>query len=423
MRQRSTLLFMAALIAILFPVRGFGQLSEERTTIQLGLPKTGNDCQGGQGYGDGSYESGYKFNSFAVSTGSYVMAFDLPANTSAVTAVCVCWLRQASVLDPTTSIAFAVNVWDDNGPAGAPGTLLGQGVGNAQAVSFAPGFFRTEMNVPVSGGRVWIGPQWSPGSAGLFYLCSDENGPSVQPAFRSETTAAPNQNLLTVFPNYKALGIRVEFAQTAGPSAPTDLSATAISASQIGLAWQDNASNEDSFRIEQLVGGGFQEVGTVGANTTSVGITGLAPATSYSFRVRASNAAGNSEYTNTASAITQGAPPPPPTGAWLTTSQLSGFQFKVRINGTSLGSQVADCVPETLCVAGSIPTRAELFLRIIGPRPNGFLWAQVIRFTTSRLEVWVQRTSGGVIQYYDLPSVSQDSEVLSGLVDKEAFQP
>jgi len=88
-----------------------------------------------------------------------------------------------------------------------------------------------------------------------------------------------------------------------------------------------------------------------------------------------------------------------------------------------LGTQVADCVPETLCVAGAIPTRSELFLRIIGPRPNGFLWAQVIRFTTSRLETWVQRTSGGPIRYYDLPSVPQDSAVLSGLVDKEAFQP
>lgn len=115
--------------------------------------------------------------------------------------------------------------------------------------------------------------------------------------------------------------------------------------------------------------------------------------------------------------------PPPPAGPWLTTSQLPGYQFKVRINGSALGTQVADCVPETLCVAGAIPTRAELFLRIIGPRPNGFLWDQVIRFTTSRLEVWVQRLSSGQINYYDLPAVPTDSTELPGLVDREAFTP
>lgn len=115
--------------------------------------------------------------------------------------------------------------------------------------------------------------------------------------------------------------------------------------------------------------------------------------------------------------------PAPPAGPWLQTSQLPGYQFKVRINGSAAGTQVADCVPETLCVAGAIPTRAELFLRIIGPRPNGFLWAQAVRFTTSRLEVWVQRLSTGETNYYDMPAVPQDSAELPGLVDKEAFQP
>jgi hypothetical protein len=196
------------------------------------------------------------------------------------------------------------------------------------------------------------------------------------------------------------------------------------SANQVTLTWQDNSANEDAFHVEQLIGGIFQEVGTTGANVTSAAIGNLAPSTSYSFRVRAFNASGASAYSNTATATTQAtSAPPPPAGTWLTNAQLPGFQFKVRINGAALGAQVADCVPETLCVAGAIPTRAELFLRIIGPRPNGFLWAQVIRFTTSRLEVWAQRTSGGPIRYYDLPSVPLDSAVLSGLVDKEAFTP
>lgn len=116
-------------------------------------------------------------------------------------------------------------------------------------------------------------------------------------------------------------------------------------------------------------------------------------------------------------------PPDPPAGSWLGTPQLPGYQFKVRINGAALGTQVASCVPQTLCVAGALPQRTELFLRIIGPRPNGFLWSQVVRFTTSRLEVWAQRISGGAIRYYDLPAVPADSDALPGLVDKTAFAP
>ncbi len=115
--------------------------------------------------------------------------------------------------------------------------------------------------------------------------------------------------------------------------------------------------------------------------------------------------------------------PEPPAGAWLTTTALPGFQFKSRIDNTRIATKVNDCVPETLCLAGAISTRTEAFVRIIGPRPNGFLWPQVIRFTTSRVEVWIQKTAGGPINYYDLAAVPQNSDVLNGLVDRQGFLP
>jgi hypothetical protein len=95
------------------------------------------------------------------------------------------------------------------------------------------------------------------------------------------------------------------------PAAPSGLSATAISSSQINLAWTDNASNEDGFKIERCQGAGcssFAEIGTVGANVTTFPSTGLTASTSYSYRVRAYNAGGNSAYSNTASATTLGGP-------------------------------------------------------------------------------------------------------------------
>ena len=115
--------------------------------------------------------------------------------------------------------------------------------------------------------------------------------------------------------------------------------------------------------------------------------------------------------------------PDPPVGPWLTTTALPGYQFKSQIAGNRAATLVADCVPETLCLAGAIPTRSEVFVRIIGPRGNGFLWPEVVRFTVAQVELWVQKTPAGPINYYKLAGVSQDSDVLNGLVDREGFLP
>src|SRR5205823_11778826 len=76
------------------------------------------------------------------------------------------------------------------------------------------------------------------------------------------------------------------------PAAPTALTAQAASTSAINLSWQDNSTNEDSFHVQQLVNGAYQEVQILGPNVTSVQIGGLAAATPYSFRVIAANAVG-----------------------------------------------------------------------------------------------------------------------------------
>ncbi len=82
------------------------------------------------------------------------------------------------------------------------------------------------------------------------------------------------------------------------------MSAAPASSSQIDLAWTDNSTNEDGFRIERKTTGSFTEIATVGPNTTSFNDTGLSASTSYTYRVRAYNTAGNSGYSNEASATT-----------------------------------------------------------------------------------------------------------------------
>ena len=91
------------------------------------------------------------------------------------------------------------------------------------------------------------------------------------------------------------------------PNPPINLSATAVSSSQIGLGWTDNSGNELGFKIERSEtggGGGYTEIDTVGAGVETYPDTGLNPDTTYYYRVRAYNAAGNSAYSNEASAHT-----------------------------------------------------------------------------------------------------------------------
>ena len=85
------------------------------------------------------------------------------------------------------------------------------------------------------------------------------------------------------------------------PAAPTNLTGTAVSTSQINLSWRDNSNNEQGFRIERCTGNNctnFVQIAQVGANVTAFSNTGLARNTRYRYRVRAFNAGGNSAYSN-----------------------------------------------------------------------------------------------------------------------------
>jgi hypothetical protein len=90
------------------------------------------------------------------------------------------------------------------------------------------------------------------------------------------------------------------------PAAPSNLSATAVSKTQIDLDWTDNADNETGFKIERSknVNTNFSEIATVGADVTSFSDTTAKKNTTYFYRVRATNADGDSAYSNEASART-----------------------------------------------------------------------------------------------------------------------
>ncbi|HEV7301788.1 MAG TPA: fibronectin type III domain-containing protein [Tepidisphaeraceae bacterium] len=80
------------------------------------------------------------------------------------------------------------------------------------------------------------------------------------------------------------------------PAAPTDLSATATSPTQVDLAWTDNAGDEGGYRVERSTDGGATFTALAGmplaVNATIYSDTTVAAGTPYRYRVIATGAAG-----------------------------------------------------------------------------------------------------------------------------------
>ena len=102
----------------------------------------------------------------------------------------------------------------------------------------------------------------------------------------------------------------------APPDAPTGLLVGTPTVSSLTLSWTDNSDSETGFQIERSLtsGSGFVLIHTTAANVNSYVNTGLNDGIQYFYRVRATNLAGQSGYSNEASGTTVLAPPAAPSG-------------------------------------------------------------------------------------------------------------
>jgi len=122
------------------------------------------------------------------------------------------------------------------------------------------------------------------------------------------------------------------------PSAPSSVSATAVSASQINLSWSSvgGAVAYDVFR-STVSGGPYTQITTVGG--TSYMDTGLSPSTTYYYTIKAFDGTCESAFSNQASATTQ-------SGGSCSTQTLY-------TNGFESGSGLAGWTTGTFLTGGS----------------------------------------------------------------------
>ena len=118
------------------------------------------------------------------------------------------------------------------------------------------------------------------------------------------------------------------------PAAPTNLSATPESSSEIYLTWADPSSDTGDTYVVELYNsstGSYSPIYTTAANATSYTVSGLTPATTYTYEVLADNNGVYSSPSNPASATTSPPPSPPPSSGLLLDG---GFESPVLSPGT-----------------------------------------------------------------------------------------
>lgn len=250
-----------------------------------------------------AYETGFYIERRTSST-SFVQIATVPANTTNFT--------DSGLADGATYF-YQVRAYNTYGtssyatPASATLPLIGPA--SLSATAFSP----TQINLAWldnSQGEAGYYIERKTGAGGIFAVTG--TAPANATSFQ-DSGLLDNTTYFYQIRAFNAGGTSPYSNQTsamtplAPPSTPTNLYGWATAATQINLTWTDTAHNEDGFVVERSLDGttGWTPVGTMtGPNVTSFSDATVAADTTYYYRVKAHNSAGDSAYSNTASAIT-----------------------------------------------------------------------------------------------------------------------
>ncbi|MEK9154507.1 MAG: LamG-like jellyroll fold domain-containing protein [Patescibacteria group bacterium] len=198
-------------------------------------------------------------------------------------------------------------------------------------------------------------------------------------------------------------------SDTTAPSVPTNLSATAISSTQINLSWIASTDNVGvtGYRIYR----GGTQIGT--SNTTSYSDTGLSPSTSYSYTVSAYDAANNVSAQSVSASATTQAPPV------STTSNVSfnlSLERNTTINSNSFTISIYNPGSSTaIYTATQNPTANSITLSSITIAPSTYDVKVSSPYYLSKKQTNISLTNNSTITIPTLPAgdLNQDNVINS----------
>jgi glucose/arabinose dehydrogenase/predicted phage tail protein len=166
---------------------------------------------------------------------------------------------------------------------------------------------------------------------------------------------------------------------TTAPTAPATLTATAVSATRIDLSWSAATDNVGvtGYRVQRCTGvtcTNFTQIATPA--TTTFSDSGRAPSTTYRYRVRAVDAAGNLGSYSPITPVTTPADTTPPTApATLTATVISSTRIDLTWSAASdnvavTGYRVERCSGSTCTNFAQIATRTPLNFANTGLAPG-----------------------------------------------------
>ncbi len=183
------------------------------------------------------------------------------------------------------------------------------------------------------------------------------------------------------------------------PADPSNLAASVVSESAIDLSWQDNSTDETGFSIERrgASGADWAQVAVAGENATTYSDTGLDAGATYYYRVRATNGAGASGYSNEAVAATM---------ASSYTLYLAGNRFSIRVDWSTLSGSSGHGIAVPLTADSGYfwffeNTNVELLVKILDGRAvNGHYWFFWGAMTDVEYTITVTDTESGAVKQY-----------------------
>ncbi len=227
-------------------------------------------------------------------------------------------VQQATLAGLATSTPYDVRVTAVSATGESPGSVVSLTMPPAAPTGLAA----TEAS-PTSVTLTWMDS--SPDEAG--FIAEYRAARSGDPWTAYGTQAAANAMTITVSGLMSGTGYEfrvlaksnagphtpsdpVSIEPLGGPTAPTNVMATALGSNGASVSWRDNSADETGFAVEYRLGADLWTTGaTVGPNESSAAIGHLFGSRAYEFRVTATNAVGASS----SAPATLTLPPPAPT--------------------------------------------------------------------------------------------------------------